>query len=145
MPFFNKALRTEKKIIDELHKFLRKSAKITRKFDGNKEVFYLDNMDISFDVKSKILKAADKRGTQIVAMNCDFTQDSDQQKKFDWFSHLLEYAREMYDKKNAKTAKKEKIQKAQQKVNRVNKALEQQEKTRIAAAQESLQRLARLK
>ena len=35
--------------------------------------------------------------------------------------------------------------KAQQMVNRVNKALEQQEKTRIAVAQESLQRLARLK
>ena len=145
MLFFNKALRIEKKIIDELHKYVRKSAKITCKTEGNKEVYYLDGIDISFDVKSKMLKAADKQGKEIVAMNCDFTQDVGQQTKFDWFSHLLEFARETYTKKNARVAKKEKMQKAKKDIDKVNQALVEQERVRITKAQESLRKLERLK
>lgn len=142
MLFFNKALRTEKKIIDELHKYVRKSKKITSKTDGNKEVYYLDNIDISFDVKTKVLRATDKRGVEIVAMNCDFTQDLDQQRKFDWFSHLLNTAREAYDKKEAQKAKIKKMQKAKKNIDNI---LAVEEKFRIVAAQESLRKLEKLK
>lgn len=125
---FNKQFRTEEKIISELIKKIKKSKVIVLSYIGDAEVYALDNIDISLDVVKHELVVTDKSDKNIVTMDCNYDAfDEKQQARSDWFSEVLEQARDRYGKELNLIKKQEKFKNANQKVLMVNNLKKKQQ------------------
>jgi hypothetical protein len=113
MLLFNKQYRNEQKLITEIYKKIRNSKEMTR---GDKyDMYKLDNVDIVFggtDGQAELI-VNDKSGNEIYKMDCNWSDpikgDELQQRRWDWFHGLLEFARKQYDERENK---KEKLKRA---------------------------------
>ena len=106
---FNKQFRTEEKIISELVKKIKKSAKFNKSYEGNTEKYELDNLDVFFDIIDRKVVVTNKMGDEIMSMDCHYdAYDEMQEVRSNWFSELLNKARakEKYKKMRMATAKK---------------------------------------
>ena len=144
MLFENKQTRTERKIFGELSGKIKKSKTFANKSGNNREVYYLDKIEISFDIKTKKLSVAEKSGERIVEIECDFSSHDDlQQKRFSWFSDLLEQARTRATKEQQKANKAEKLKQAKTKTAAANRAIDEkrQAEAEIAKSLEKIKSL----
>ena len=106
---FNKQFRTEEKIISELVKKIKKSAKFNKSYEGNTEKYEFDNLDVFFDIIDRKVVVTNKMGDEIMSMDCHYdAYDEMQEVRSNWFSELLNKARakEKYKKMRMATAKK---------------------------------------
>lgn len=141
MLFESKQVRTERKIFGELAGKIRKSKSFATKSADNREVYYLDKIDISFNIKTKKLSVTDKWGERIVEIDCEFASRDDlQQKRFTWFSNLLEYARNRAAKEEKKANKAEKLKQAKAKATAASQAITKKQKAEAEIAK-SLERI----
>lgn len=107
MALLNKQTSTEEKIGSTLRKNIRTSKDFDFKMIDSREVYYLDGMDISFDVCTNNLDATYKSGSRFVSMCCAYNPESSVQKaRFNMFSSVLEAARKRESKEKAKKAKR---------------------------------------
>jgi len=128
---FNKQFRDGEKLISELRKKIRKSKSITMDSgEKNSENFHLDTVDLVFnlDMKNKTFGVYDKSGKEIYFMDCTYDSFDEWAKiRSNWYSVLLNYARNQLAKK---TKKAEKLKEAANKVNASAKAKEAKKATK---------------
>ena len=105
MALDNDKNHTAEKIGSILRRQLRKSKDFDLKVQGCCEVYYVDGMDISFNVISPELEAIYKSGAKFVSMDCAYDgQSSVQKARFNMFHDVLGVARKRNDKEKAKKA-----------------------------------------
>jgi len=144
MLIFNKQYRNEQKLISEIYKKIRKSAKMEY-LHGNTEIYKLDGVDVLFDILNYKLSIKDKSGKEIYTMDCKFSdKDELQQARNDWFSSLLDFARTLYKQKTQKQEKmKQASEDAKSKADAKQKQItaEQAKNTAVLAALDKLRGL----
>jgi len=106
---FNKVYRQEKALIDDIAKKLRKSIVFNTETVTQGEKYHLDNeLIIEFDVSKHDIKIYN--GNNFAEFNCTFDQYNEmQQKRFGWFSALLNIARERKRKTECLADRKEQL------------------------------------
>ena len=155
---FNKQFRQEEKLIMALAKKIKKSESIKCEYDdpntgqGNMGIYRLDDIDLYFNLDNHNPKqirgslysitVKDKEGNVIYTMDCHYDMyDQMQNKRNDWFSWLLNKAREVYKERGEKAKKvkaaTEKVKAKEQK----RQAIESAEQKRNAAIKEALSKL----
>ena len=138
---FNKQYRTEQEIINTVIKNIKKSKLFLEYYEGNVEVYELDNMKIRFPLLSQDrgIIVTDKEGNEIVSMDCTYSNMDEVQKvRSNWFSSVLEIARNRGHQEKEKQEKAKKLQEAKNAMEASMKVKEQkraQENTMAAALQ----------
>ena len=128
---FNKQYRQFEKIMSELLKKAKKSQKMEQKDDP--ETYYLDNVNVAFDVVKYVLTVTDKAGEEIVSINCKFAGAGYelQNAKFNLFSDLLSHFRKIYNARQ----EKQKMDRAAEKVKQEANAKAKQQEMEAKKAQ----------
>ena len=86
--------QAEEKFFADLEKQFKKSKWISCEVQANREIFHLDKINVSFDIRKMELVIIDKIGFETRMMNCKSDPNSAaQQKKFSLFCELLALAR----------------------------------------------------
>lgn len=139
---FNKQYRQESGLISDLTTKIKKSKQIIQEYNGNKEIYKLDSIDIILDVLQNTLVVMDKNKNVIVDMNCQFDRDELQEARYYMFSNLLEAARKTY---NDRTEKAKALEQAAQKIKAEQARIEKAEAEKLAADAEIANARRRLK
>ena len=127
---FNKQYRQESGLISDLTTKIKKSKQIIQEYNGNKEIYKLDSIDIILDVLQNTLVVMDKNKNVIVDMNCQFDRDELQEARYYMFSNLLEAARKTY---NDRTEKAKALEQAAQKIKAEQARIEKAKAEKLAA------------
>ncbi len=139
---FNKQYRQESGLISDLTTKIKKSKQIIQEYNGNKEIYKLDSIDIILDVLQNTLVVMDKNKNVIVDMNCQFDRDELQEARYYMFSNLLEAARKTY---NNRTEKAKALEQAAQKIKAEQARIEKAKAEKLAADAEIANARRRLK
>lgn len=127
---FNKQYRQESGLISDLTTKIKKSKQIIQEYNGNKEIYKLDSIDIILDVLQNTLVVMDKNKNVIVDMNCQFDRDELQEARYYMFSNLLEAARKTY---NDRTEKAKALEQAAQKIKAEQARIDMAKAEKLAA------------
>lgn len=127
---FNKQYRQESGLISDLTTKIKKSKQIIQEYNGNKEIYKLDSIDIILDVLQNTLVVMDKNKNVIVDMNCQFDRDELQEARYYMFSNLLEAARKTYKKR---TEKVKALEQAAQKIKAEQARIDKAKAEKLAA------------
>ena len=127
---FNKQYRQESGLISDLTTKIKKSKQIIQEYNGNKEIYKLDSIDIILDVSQNTLVVMDKNKNVIVDMNCQFDRDELQEARYYMFSNLLEAARKTY---NDRTEKAKALEQAAQKIKAEQARIDKAKAEKLAA------------
>ena len=127
---FNKQYRQESGLISDLTTKIKKSKQIIQEYNGNKEIYKLDSIDIILDVLQNTLVVMDKNKNVIVDMNCQFDRDELQEARYYMFSNLLEAARKTY---NDRTEKAKALEQAAQKIKAEQARIDKAKAEKLAA------------
>ena len=129
-------------LISDLTTKIKKSKQIIQEYNGNKEIYKLDSIDIILDVLQNTLVVMDKNKNVIVDMNCQFDRDELQEARYYMFSNLLEAARKTY---NDRTEKAKALEQAAQKIKAEQARIEKAKAEKLAADAEIANARRRLK
>ena len=147
MLIFNKQYRNEQKLISEIYKKIRKSAKMEY-LRGNTEIYKLDSIDVLFDILNYKLSVKDKSGKEIYIMDCKYPEFGDKDElqlaRNDWFSALLDFARTLYKQRSQKQEKMKQASenaKTKAETKQKEKVAEQAENAAVLSALEEMRNL----
>ena len=143
MLLFDKQYRAERKIIKELARKIDKSESFSVDAVGDAEIYKLNSIQISFNIKTNMLIVSSLgTGEILFSMDCHFdTYKEMQQQRSSWFSILLlEHARKRSDdelkKQEKEKLKLEKLRKVKTTMEQANK-----NKTDQAMLRDALKRI----
>ena len=105
---FNKEYRRFESIMSDLMKKMKESTNVKKAYEEkiDAEVYYLDKVDIVFQIGEHKIIARDKNGTEIVSLDCHYDRTNElQNAKWSLFSGFLKEVRNNYDKRIEKANK----------------------------------------
>ena len=120
----DKKARAEEKFFAELDKKIGGSKWFSCEVRANCEIYHLDKIDISFDIRKIYLVVTNKIGIETKMMDCKFDANSDlQQKRFSSFCSSLAHARTRNYAENERRKQKQQHDKKSCEVESIKKEL----------------------